>query len=73
MVILFAEPRKKIRPGWGIYFSAIKLMGALQKFTDCGGGSPHLETLLDDKAESCRILCIPPLSSGIQFPVNFAI
>ena len=42
MVILFAEPRWKIRPGWRIYFSAMNLMGgagqggALQKFTDCG-------------------------------------
>jgi hypothetical protein len=39
MVILFAEPRWKIKPGWRIYFSAIKPTGSLQKFTDCGAES----------------------------------
>lgn len=31
MVILFAEPRRKIRPGWRIYFSSIKRTGGSSK------------------------------------------
>lgn len=73
MAILFAEPEWKIRPGWRIYFSAIKLMGALQKFTGCGAKSLCLETLLDDKGRVLANAVHSPLSPGIQFHANFAI
>lgn len=75
MVILFAEARWKIRPGWRIYFSTIKRLPgvALQKFTDCGAKSFCVETRLDDMGRFLANAVHMPLSPGIQFPANFAI
>lgn len=74
MVILFAEPRWKIRPGGRIYFSAVKLTGRLFKSSlTVALKSVHLEALLDDVGRFPANTVYTPLSPGIQFPANFAI
>ena len=77
MVILFAEPRWKIRPGGRIYFSAIKLTGwgavLFKSSLTVALKSVHLEALLDDMGRFPANTVHTPLSPGIQFPANFAI
>lgn len=79
MVILFAEPRWKIRPGWRIYFSAMKLMerggreALFKSSLTVALKSVHLETLLDGMGRFPANTVHALLSPGIQFPANFAI